>query len=243
MVIQTITPQRISVFSHLPHQPQSPLPNAKLTRCVDEKQLGIPYRKTQSSNIKQVPTTSIRKSLATFPPSASFSNHFHINKKPTRCFLIRIAFNRFRSTQHRSIDEVIRTNNAIASSIPISDARQQPEISLREVMGKTVDLDETIEAQSDSSTAFNKYSTPIKQACPTPGDTYKTYDNFQLFPKLPIELRLKIRRFSFPEAKHVSLDTAYGYPFGIIGLHPELQECLEHPLPIGLHVNQESRSE
>lgn len=139
--------------------------------------------------------------------------------------------------------EAIQTNRTSAILFhEISDAGQHAELPLRKT-GEDVDSDKTTEAQSESSNPINEHPTPEQQVDPPLGDTYKAYDNFQLFSELPIELRLKIWRFSFLEARHVSLDTAYGYPLDADELHPEFQKFLEHPLPISLYVNHESRTE
>ncbi|CZR55835.1 uncharacterized protein PAC_05723 [Phialocephala subalpina] len=92
--------------------------------------------------------------------------------------------------------------------------------------------------------AFNKAADSgqrLEQPDFAEGRTSKDFDDFQLFPRLPIELRLSIWRLSFPEARHVSLDTGFGGDSSI-WVH-SFRENVEHPLPITLHINHESRAE
>jgi hypothetical protein len=70
----------------------------------------------------------------------------------------------------------------------------------------------------------------------------ETPDSFSLFHKLPIELRLKIWRYTFPRGRYVDLDDYNGFPIyssfqtnGHLGKEPWL--------PIALSVNKESRQE
>jgi hypothetical protein len=68
-----------------------------------------------------------------------------------------------------------------------------------------------------------------------------TLVEFTLFPKLPMELRLKIWRWSFPRGRVVNLARQPQF------LHPkdELRNqnaMSQYPLPVSLHVNCESRT-
>jgi hypothetical protein len=66
--------------------------------------------------------------------------------------------------------------------------------------------------------------------------------SFAFFPKLPIELRLKIWRYTFPRGRYVDLDDYDGFPiYSSIQTNGQLEK--EPWLPITLSVNKESRQE
>ncbi|KUJ18958.1 uncharacterized protein LY89DRAFT_717455 [Mollisia scopiformis] len=84
---------------------------------------------------------------------------------------------------------------------------------------------------------------------------------FHQFAKLPVELRLKIWRETFPPGRHVNLETGYGVDgafvesvFDLVGRdHEAFQfpdrfarkyiQLIQRPMPIALSVNHESRKE
>jgi hypothetical protein len=71
----------------------------------------------------------------------------------------------------------------------------------------------------------------------------KAPDTFTLFPRLPIELRLKIWRLGFPRGRQVSFAA---FAPGISPKDSEVirkKDLLGSPLPITLFVNNESRTE
>jgi hypothetical protein len=81
---------------------------------------------------------------------------------------------------------------------------------------------------------------PVSTASLPPNE--EVLDSFALFPKLPIELRLKVWRNTFPRGRYVDLDDYHGFPIyssiktnGPFGKEP----CP----PIALSVNKESRRE
>ncbi|KAF8863002.1 hypothetical protein BDZ45DRAFT_798630 [Acephala macrosclerotiorum] len=74
---------------------------------------------------------------------------------------------------------------------------------------------------------------------------------FDPFPKLPIELRVKIWRYGFPRPRHVCLETGYGIDINIFrGCSSSstkkvrnYHNFITRPLPITLKINKESRLE
>ncbi|KAE9363606.1 hypothetical protein N431DRAFT_564235 [Stipitochalara longipes BDJ] len=70
-------------------------------------------------------------------------------------------------------------------------------------------------------------------------------ESFTVFPKLVVELRLKVWRSAFPPPRHVKLDLSYH--FCEHDISPEIEAMQDHdlslPLPVTLFVNHESREE
>jgi hypothetical protein len=70
----------------------------------------------------------------------------------------------------------------------------------------------------------------------------KDLDSFTLFQKLPLELRLKIWRSTFPKPRFVSLGRSCIGPSCKV-CHHEVQRDQHTPLPVTLGINSESRIE
>jgi hypothetical protein len=62
------------------------------------------------------------------------------------------------------------------------------------------------------------------------------HDTFKLFPKLPLELRLRVWRYTFPDPRFVSLDYAKGNRF--YKVPDDLQATRNIKLPPTLQINR-----
>jgi hypothetical protein len=58
--------------------------------------------------------------------------------------------------------------------------------------------------EETSSELYDKPDFPDKPPCLA--QTEEVLDSFTLFPKLPIELRLKIWRYTFPRGRYINFD-------------------------------------
>jgi hypothetical protein len=80
------------------------------------------------------------------------------------------------------------------------------------------------------------------RACQAPSESpEKTHNTFKLFPKLPLDLRLLVWRYTFPGPRLVSLDYAKGNR--IFKIPDDLHATRNIELPPTLHLNRESRYE
>ena len=102
---------------------------------------------------------------------------------------------------------------------------------------------ETLTLESHSS-AYNLAALPINNKAHTQAPNLKTTmatleepkpESFTLFPKLPIELRLRIWRLTFPPSRVLKIP--------VVPSRPSLQRQLSACNPVALFVNHESRSE
>ncbi|KAF8863006.1 hypothetical protein BDZ45DRAFT_686261 [Acephala macrosclerotiorum] len=85
------------------------------------------------------------------------------------------------------------------------------------------------------------YLEMLTEALPDFGrELFFHHEKFDLFPELPVEIRLQIWRFAFPRPRHVSLDTGFGaLPDEFIRWY----NSWGPQLPITLRINRESRVE
>jgi hypothetical protein len=149
------------------------------------------------------------------------------------------------SNHLESIRKLSRSPKAFQVRNPIPSTRREirakADKSQSRIMASSSDIERTEETSSE---LYDLPALPNKAPCFA--QTEQEVDSFTLFPKLPIELRLKIWRYTFPRGRYINLDDHDEF-----ALYSSYQptdhatdELKKEPLlPVTLSVNKESREE
>jgi hypothetical protein len=144
---------------------------------------------------------------------------------PTKKCIISIDFSPVWYVNFSSYEVFEQLTNSLSRTLVLSYSLKMSQLETMSVIPHT---------ESQIESADSEGSSP---------DEKQDLESFTLFPKLPIELRLKIWRLALPPGRHVKMDLSHHFSESPTAPEYVTMKEDEHSPPITLYVNRESREE